>query len=54
MENKMSATHLLSEIISENVSLNLVEPDIYSVYSIGDSPGSYDNDLRRSSLQSVL
>jgi predicted secreted hydrolase len=31
------------EIISEDVSLNLVEPDIYSVYSIGDSPGAYDS-----------
>ena len=39
----MSAPHILSEIISEDVSLNLVEPDIYSVYSIGDSPGSYDS-----------
>jgi len=32
----------LSEVISEDVSLNLVEPDIYSVYSTGVSPGSYD------------
>ena len=39
----MSDPHTLSEIISEDVSLNLVEPDIYSVYSIGDSPGSYDS-----------
>ncbi len=39
----MSATHMLSEIISEGFGLNLVEPDIYSVYSIGDSPGSYDS-----------
>ena len=39
----MSDPHILSEIISEDVSLNLVEPDIYSVYSIGDSPGSYDS-----------
>ena len=38
----MSVTHILSEIISEDVTLNLVEPDIYSVYSIGDSPGVYD------------
>jgi hypothetical protein len=33
---------MLSEIISEDVNLNLVEPNIYSVYSIGDSPGAYD------------
>ena len=39
----MSELHILSEIISEDVSLNLVEPDIYSVYSDGDSPGSYDS-----------
>lgn len=39
----MSDPHILSEIISEDVSLNLVEPDIYSVYSMGDSPGSYDS-----------
>jgi len=39
----MSDSHILSEIISEDISLNLVEPDIYSVYSIGDSPGSYDS-----------
>jgi hypothetical protein len=29
--NKMSAPHMLSEIISEDVNLNLVELDIYSV-----------------------
>jgi SAM-dependent methyltransferase len=39
----MSVHHMLSEIISENVSLSLLEPDIYSVYSIGDLPGSYDS-----------
>ena len=39
----MADPHILSEIISEDVSLNLVEPNIYSVYSIGDSPGSYDS-----------
>ena len=39
----MSAPHILLKIISKDVSLNLVEPDIYSVYSIGDSPGSYDS-----------
>jgi SAM-dependent methyltransferase len=39
----MSVSHILSKIISEDVNLNLVEPDIYSVYSIGDSPGAYDS-----------
>ncbi len=39
----MTDPHILSAIISEDVSLNLIEPDIYSVYSIGDSPGSYDS-----------
>ncbi|UCE52942.1 MAG: class I SAM-dependent methyltransferase, partial [Desulfobacterales bacterium] len=39
----MSDPHILSEIITEDASLNLVEPNIYSVYSIGDSPGSYDS-----------
>jgi len=39
----MPDPHILSEIISEDVSLNLVEPNIYSVYSIGDSPGAYDS-----------
>jgi SAM-dependent methyltransferase len=34
---------ILLEIISEDVSLNLVEPDIYSVYSGGDAPGAYDS-----------
>ena len=38
----MSALHTLSEIILEDVNLNFVEKDIYSVYSIGDSPGAYD------------
>ena len=38
----MSDFHLLSEIISEDVTLNSVEPDIYSVYSTGDAPGSFD------------
>jgi SAM-dependent methyltransferase len=42
MEKKMTKPHILSKIISEDVILNLIEPDIYSVYSIGDSPGSYD------------
>jgi len=39
----MPVSHILSEIISEDVNLNLVEPDIYSVYPIGDSPGAYDS-----------
>jgi SAM-dependent methyltransferase len=39
----MSAPHRLSEIIREEVRLNPVEPDIYSVYSPGVSPGSYDS-----------
>jgi hypothetical protein len=39
----MTAPHILLKIISKDVSLNLVEPEIYSVYSIGDSPGSYDS-----------
>lgn len=34
---------MLSEIISPDVCLNLVEPGIYSVYSGGDSPGAYDS-----------
>jgi len=38
----MSDPHILSEIISEDVHLNLVEPELYSVYSSGVSPGSYD------------
>jgi SAM-dependent methyltransferase len=41
--NKMADINMLSKIISEDVSLSLVEPDIYSVYSIGDTPGSYDS-----------
>jgi ubiquinone/menaquinone biosynthesis C-methylase UbiE len=32
----------LFEIISEDVSINQIESDIYSVYSTGDSPGVYD------------
>jgi SAM-dependent methyltransferase len=40
--SKMAVINMLSEIISEDVNLNLVEPNIYSVYSIGDSPGAYD------------
>jgi SAM-dependent methyltransferase len=33
---------ILSEIISEDVKLNLVEPNIFSVYSPGNMLGSYD------------
>jgi ubiquinone/menaquinone biosynthesis C-methylase UbiE len=33
----------LFEIISEGVSVDQIEPDIYSVYSTGDSPGVYDS-----------
>jgi SAM-dependent methyltransferase len=40
---KMSDINILSNLLSEGVNLNLIEPDIYSVYSIGESPGSYDN-----------
>jgi SAM-dependent methyltransferase len=39
----MSDLHTLSEIILEDVGLTFVEKDIYSVYSIGDSPGAYDS-----------
>ena len=38
----MAPLHNLSEIISEDVRLSLVEADIYSVYPLGVSPGSYD------------
>ncbi|MFH2060747.1 MAG: class I SAM-dependent methyltransferase [Pseudomonadota bacterium] len=33
---------ILSEIISDDVTLNVIEPNIYSVYSAGDMLGSYD------------
>ena len=39
----MSVPNALLEIISEDVSLSSPEPNIYSVYSIGDTPGSYDS-----------
>jgi SAM-dependent methyltransferase len=39
----MSVPHILSEIISEDINLSCPEPSIYSVYSIGDMPGSYDS-----------
>ena len=32
----------LSEVIPEDVSLRLVEPHIYSLYSPGEDTGSYD------------
>jgi ubiquinone/menaquinone biosynthesis C-methylase UbiE len=41
--NKMADLHMLSEIISEGINLNAVEPDIYSVYPIGEAPGAYDS-----------
>jgi len=40
--DKMIVPHMLSEIVAEDVSLTLVEQDVYSVYPIGDSPGAYD------------
>ena len=39
----MSVPHTLSEIISDDVRLHLVDPGIYSVYPPGVSPGSYDS-----------
>jgi SAM-dependent methyltransferase len=39
----MSAPRILSEIISEDVRLNIVAEDIYSVYATGESPGSFDS-----------
>ena len=39
----MSAPFRFKQIISEDVSLTLVEPDIYSVYPAGASPGAYDS-----------
>ncbi|MCF8144063.1 MAG: class I SAM-dependent methyltransferase [Deltaproteobacteria bacterium] len=38
----MLSAKILTEIIHENVKLNLVEPNIYSVYSSGHMLGSYD------------
>jgi ubiquinone/menaquinone biosynthesis C-methylase UbiE len=35
--------HRLSDIICKDISLNLIESGIYSVYSIGDSPGLFDS-----------
>jgi ubiquinone/menaquinone biosynthesis C-methylase UbiE len=39
----MSGLYMLSEIVSEDITLNFVETDIYSVYPVGDSPGAYDS-----------
>ncbi|MFH2045924.1 MAG: class I SAM-dependent methyltransferase [Pseudomonadota bacterium] len=39
----MSELRTLSEIISEEVKLNLVEPNIYSIYPIGETPGVFDS-----------
>ena len=39
----MIDAQMLSAIISKDVSLCLVEPNIYSVYSPGEMPGSYDS-----------
>ena len=39
----MAPLHNLSEIVSEDVRLSLVEKNIYSVYPPGVSPGSYDS-----------
>jgi ubiquinone/menaquinone biosynthesis C-methylase UbiE len=39
----MSSSDLLYEIISNDINLHHIEPDIYSVYSTGDSPGVYDS-----------
>lgn len=49
----MPDAHLLSEIIAADVSLNLVEPGIYSVYPIGDPSGSYDS-LGASTIYDVV
>ena len=38
----MSSPKILSEIISEDVTLNLIEPNIYSVYGAVDMLGAYD------------
>jgi ubiquinone/menaquinone biosynthesis C-methylase UbiE len=38
----MSVPRILSDMLSEDVSLNLVESGVYSVYSRGDAPGAYD------------
>ena len=33
----------LSEVISRDVNLRLVEPGMYSVYPPGETPGAYDS-----------
>jgi SAM-dependent methyltransferase len=38
----MADDQMLLSIISDDVSLRLVEPNIYSVYPAGDTPGLYD------------
>jgi ubiquinone/menaquinone biosynthesis C-methylase UbiE len=38
----MPMAQMLFSIISDDVSLRLVEPGIYSVYSAGETPGLYD------------
>jgi SAM-dependent methyltransferase len=39
----MVDAQMLFSIISDDVSLRLVEPGIYSVYSAGETPGLYDS-----------
>lgn len=39
----MTSPDILSEIICADVSLNPVEPGIYSIYPMGDTPGAYDS-----------
>jgi ubiquinone/menaquinone biosynthesis C-methylase UbiE len=39
----MSGSSMLTEILSEDIHLSLVEPGIYSVYPIGETPGAYDH-----------
>ena len=39
----MSTPPGLADIISEDVDLRCIEPDIYTVYETGESPGAYDS-----------
>ncbi|MBU1054121.1 MAG: class I SAM-dependent methyltransferase [Proteobacteria bacterium] len=39
----MSELRTLSEIIHEEVKLNFIEPNLYSVYPIGETPGVFDS-----------
>jgi len=39
----MSIPGILAEILSEDSTVDLVEPGIYSVYALGEIPGSYDS-----------